>query len=69
MPAAIHWEPVSEPHLPVRVLRDTMDCRVEIVALLAMTESVVIARALRNARGDPLALAKRTDKAVHQRCI
>ena len=28
MPVASHWPSVSEPHLPVRVLRDTMDCRV-----------------------------------------
>ena len=32
-------------------------------------ESVVLARALRNARGDPLVLAKRTDKAERQRCM
>ncbi len=42
MPVAIHWITVREPHLPVRVLRDTMDCRVTL--FLAMTESVVIAR-------------------------
>jgi len=49
---------------PVRVPRDTMDCRVAHTVFLAMTMSVLSSRGLK-ARGDLLRTSKRRDKPVH----